>query len=651
MEAPQSTPSPMIGAALLGRLRTVGIADLVLALCVIGAIGLLIVKVPTWLMDILLVTNLSVSIVVLLVALLSPDARRLPAFPTVLLLTTLARLALNVSSTRLILLDADAGRVIEAFGRLVVGESIVVGGVVFLVLVVVQFVVIARGAERVAEVAARFTLDAMPGKQVSIDADVRAGLLTAEQASEKRTTLERENRLYGAMDGAMKFVKGDAIAGIVISLINIIGGLIIAKTATVPLPGLEGKDPFVVFPLLTIGDGLSAQIPSILVSIAAGLVVTRVASAENAPVGKDLAAQFLLQPKPLAIVGGLLFVLAATGFPPIPFLLLGFGCMSVAAVIMFRRFRQPAIALAEAPPQVRSLPAPVEFVVAASQAPAAWTTLRDALQTVAAEVSRDLGVVIPPPQVAAASHLATNQVAIHIFDAPAGVFDLPGASLGEAAPQLLARVLRSNAYKFASITATHQLLERVRQTEEGIQLVRAVTPSPLTLQQVAEVLQRLLREAVPVRQLSLILESLAKWGAHSKSPQQLTERCRRDLASIICARLSPLPGQLQLYTLAPELEDLIRSGVEETLEGQAVTLSIEDRRLFTSACKAVFTSTGGFPSVLLVENGSLRRAVKSVIERELPEVAVICYEEIPRDVLTTTLGVVVVPSAPSEQLT
>ena len=654
----QSSTSPPAGpASLFSRLRAVGAADLILALCVVSAIGLLIVKVPTWLMDILLVTNFTISIVVLLVALLSPDARRLPAFPTVLLLTTLARLALNVSSTRLILLDADAGRVVEAFGRQVVGQSVVVGAVIFLVLIIVQFVVVAKGAERVAEVAARFTLDAMPGKQMSVEADVRAGLMSPDQAREKRNALERESRLYGAMDGAMKFVKGDAIAGIIISLINVIGGLIIAKTAAQPAPALAGRNPYEVFPLLTIGDGLCAQIPSILTSIAAGLVVTRVASTENAPVGRDLASQFLLQPRALAIVGSMMLLFAALGFPPAPFLLMGFVTLAAAGLITWRSSIGPPRVLAELGsnlPRREATPAPLQLLLAEINADLATPALRMAVQAAAVQVGQDLGISVPVVQVATSAGVPPGGIAYQLFDAPMGVFERASGDLLAHAPSQLARLLRQNAPRFAGITGTHQMLERIRATDEGVQLVRAVTPNPLTLQQVSEVLQRLLREDVPIRQLPLILESLAKWGATIKNPQYLAERCRRDLAAVICGRIAPAPGELHFYTLAPEFEDLVRSGVEETLEGQSVALSLEDRRSINAACRAGINLAlhGRSPPVLLVENAALRRPIRSVLEREMPDLVVLCYEEIPRDVLTKTLGVIgLSPASPEAEST
>jgi type III secretion protein V len=621
-------------------------SDLVLAVAVTLGVCLLIIKVPTPVMDLLLVTNLAISAIVLLVALYTPDARRLPAFPTILLLTTLLRLALNVSSTRLILLDADAGRVIESFGRVVVGGNFIVGGVVFLVLVIVQFVVIARGGERVAEVAARFTLDAMPGKQMSIDAEVRGGLLSADQARDKRAELERESRLYGAMDGAMKFVKGDAIAGVVISAVNIIGGLLIGIFQK-DLPAANAAQ---VYSLLTIGDGLCAQIPSILTSVAAGLVVTRVASAEGTPVGSDLARQFFFQPRVMALVGLALLALGVLplGFPRSPFLMLGLVCIAMS-LMTFRSVLRDERVLAKAKaPATAGLPAAA--CVLRVHPDLARLVDREALESTLSQVTTgvcdDLGIRLSSRAVVVSeSGVESGGFAVELHDAPVAV-KRPAmgdriAALGEMATAL-DRSLRTHAASFVSITAVHQMLELIRSTEEGTQLVRAVTPSPLTLQQVAEVFQRLVREDVPVRQVSAILESLAKWGPSIKNPQYLVERVRRDMASVIAARFCSAPGRLTYFSLSPDVEDLIRGSVEDFSEGQVVSMSNEQRARLVAACSTVLGQAGrsSHAPVLMVENASIRRPLKTIIERQLPDVVVMSYDELPREMTVVNAGMV-----------
>lgn len=292
-------------------------SDLVLAMIVIAVLGMIIVPLPTWMLDILLTVDLAVAIIILLVALYISDALKIASFPTILLITTLYRLSLNIASTRLILSSGSAGEVIHAFGSFVVGGNYVVGGVLFAIITLINFIVIAKGAERVSEVGARFTLDAMPGKQMSIDADLRAGIINMEQAQERRSTIQRESQLYGAMDGAMKFVKGDAIAGIIITIINIVGGFIIG----VMQRDLTLAESAKIYSLLTIGDGLIAQIPALIISVSSGVVVTRVASeSKDANLGRDIVGQMTAHPKALLITAGLLTILGLVpGLPKSPF--------------------------------------------------------------------------------------------------------------------------------------------------------------------------------------------------------------------------------------------------------------------------------------------------------------------------------------------
>src|SRR3954470_1477538 len=293
-------------------------SDIVLAIIVVSIVGMMIVPLPTLLMDLLLTVNISLSVILLLISLYVPHALQLSVFPTLLLITTMFRLSLTISTTRLILLTGNPGEVVVAFGNFVVRGNFVVGAVIFIILTVVNFIVIAKGSERVAEVAARFTLDAMPGKQMSIDADLRAGAIEMEEGRRKRRDLERESQLFGAMDGAMKFVKGDAIAGIIITVINIVGGLSIG----VLQKGLAVGDAAKKYTLLTIGDGLVNMIPAILISTAAGIIVTRVGGEEEGShLGKDIGGQLTAYPKAIAISAGMLLLLAMVpGLPTIPFL-------------------------------------------------------------------------------------------------------------------------------------------------------------------------------------------------------------------------------------------------------------------------------------------------------------------------------------------
>jgi len=310
------------------KTRLIRHADVALAVLVVAVVGMMIVPMPTWLLDILISTNIAASVILLLTAIYVVKPLRIATFPTILLVTTLYRLALNVSSTRLILLQADAGAVIQSFGDFVVSGNMVVGAVIFLILTLIQFVVIAKGSERVAEVAARFTLDAMPGKQMAIDADLRSGMIDQSAARSRRQDLERESQMYGSMDGAMKFVKGDAIAGILITLVNIIAGLIIGVSQM----GMSWADALATYSILTIGDGLVSQIPALIISTSAGMIVTRVAAEdETTHLGADIGAQVLAQPKAIGIAAILMLALAIIpGLPFFPFLVLGALCGIVA---------------------------------------------------------------------------------------------------------------------------------------------------------------------------------------------------------------------------------------------------------------------------------------------------------------------------------
>ncbi|MBU1917781.1 MAG: type III secretion system export apparatus subunit SctV [bacterium] len=313
-------------------------SEYILPILVISVFGMIIVPMPTWLLDILLVINLSMGMLILLTAMYISDPLKIASFPSILLITTLYRLSLNISSTRLILLNADAGEVIDAFGSFVAGGNIVVGAILFLIITIVNFIVIAKGAERVSEVAARFTLDAMPGKQMSIDADMRAGNITMEQAQERRSVLQRESQMFGAMDGAMKFVKGDAIAGIVITVINVVGGLIIG----VVYKDLELADAARRYAILSIGDGLISMLPAFIISISAGIVVTRVGSdKKDSNLGKDVISQLTNYPKVFVIGGVVLAALAAVpGLPWIPFLVLSISLFTLAFFKMRKRVEQ-----------------------------------------------------------------------------------------------------------------------------------------------------------------------------------------------------------------------------------------------------------------------------------------------------------------------
>ncbi|MBI4374014.1 MAG: FHIPEP family type III secretion protein, partial [Deltaproteobacteria bacterium] len=321
-------------------------SDLILAALVIAVLGMIIIPLPTWLLDGLISGNLAIAVIILLAALYISDALKIASFPTILLMTTLYRLALNIAATRLILSQGHAGEVIAAFGSFVVAGNYIVGGILFIIITLINFIVIAKGAERVSEVGARFTLDAMPGKQMSIDADLRAGIINMEQAMERRSTLQRESQLYGAMDGAMKFVKGDAIAAIVITIINIIAGFIIGVVQR----DLNFADAIKTYSLLTIGDGLVAQIPALIISVAAGVVVTRVASeTKESNLGRDIVQQITQHPKAIGIASLLFAIMALVpGLPKAPFFVMS-GFLGGLVLLLLRGRQQAARQIMETP--------------------------------------------------------------------------------------------------------------------------------------------------------------------------------------------------------------------------------------------------------------------------------------------------------------
>ena len=409
------------------------ISDIVLAALVMAVVGLMIVPLPTWLLDLLIASNLAFSVAVLLVTLYVSDALKIAAFPTLLLLTTLVRLALNVSSTRLILLQADAGDVIRAFGSFVVRGNYVVGGVIFLILSIIQFVVIAKGSERVAEVGARFTLDAMPGKQMAIDAELRSGSIDGNEARRRRRTLSRESQFYGAMDGAMKFVKGDTIASFLITAINLLGGIAI---------GVGQKDMELVgamkrYGLLTIGDGLVSQIPALVLATAAGILVTRVASEEpDTPLGQELATQIFGVPRALRVASVFVVILALIpGLPALPFLVIGV-LLFLASRTGPRRVPAGDSSVsepvqrgedAEAPPRFVPVVVPWSLDVSADLAPLLEDDTRGGelrragVRAAAAAVQevlfRDLGVPLPGGRVGVGDDLPDRTVVLSLGEA------------------------------------------------------------------------------------------------------------------------------------------------------------------------------------------------------------------------------------------
>jgi type III secretion protein V len=628
-------------------------ADIALAAFVVLVVGLMIVPLPTWVLDILLSANLSIAVTVLLVVLYVPDAIGIATFPTLLLLTTLLRLSLNVASTRLILLQANAGEVIKAFGMMVVRGNYVVGAVVFLVLTIIQFIVIAKGSERVAEVAARFVLDAMPGKQMAIDAELRGGTIDGNEARRRRRLLQRESQFYGAMDGAMKFVKGDVVASLLIVAVNALGGLGIG----VAMRGMTVTDAIHRYGLLTIGDGLVTQIPALVLSTAAGILVTRVASEEaDTPLGDELARQILAVPKALQVAGGFVLLLAAVpGLPAAPFLVIGAGVVAVARAQSRARAAAERRAASGSPTTASAIdrargggarePAFVPIVVpwslevsedleAAMEAP---DGLRAMALRMREPIFADLGVPLPPPRVRVRPELDRRCVVLSLHEVPASVLRVPDALAGEEIANWVrgptAQLLRARAADFLGMAEVQRLLDELESFAPAT--VRNVVPKPVSLILLTDVMRRLVEEGVSVRDLRGVLEALSSVAATEKDPLHLAEYVRSQARRAITFRLTAGAGQLDVVLLDPILEDTVRRAITRTAAGAFLTLAPQAARdVLASVRKAVddagaaHATDASAASAVILTQPDIRRFVRKLIETELPDVWVVSFGEL-----------------------
>jgi type III secretion protein V len=644
---------------MAGTLSKLASADAALAALVVLIVGLMIVPLPTWLLDILLATNISLSVAVLLVVLYVPDALGIATFPTLLLITTLLRLSLNVSSTRLILLQANAGEVIKAFGNFVVRGNYVVGAVIFAILTIIQFIVIAKGSERVAEVGARFVLDAMPGKQMALDAELRSGAIDANEARKRRRHLARESQFYGAMDGAMKFVKGDVIAGLVITVINIVGGLVIGVLQR----GLPVELALKRYGLLTIGDGLVTQIPALLLSTAAGILVTRVASEEpDTSLGSELASQLLSTPKALRNTALFVFVLAIVpGLPALPFAVIGL----VLLAVYFSRTRalrrseaQKLLPDPRSPARAGRVPAFVPLVVPWSLEVSEELAgelddvrkgdevvrpgIRSLTQEVRTQLFEQLGVALPPAVVRVSERVEPGSVLLSVFEIPEQTVRLGPASGERLDPlrQAAMASLASRASEFLGMGETQALLDGLDSVAPA--LVRQVVPKPIGLALLADILRRLVEEQVSIRDLRSILEVLAAASPGDKDPLALTELVRAQLRRATTHRLSRGAGSLAVYLLDSEIEEIVRGAVQRTPSGSFLALAPGPARdIVASVRKLVATAPAphGAPRVLLTQP-DIRRFVRKLIDSDpsLRDVHVVSFQDLMPEIALQPLG-------------
>lgn len=661
-------------------------SDLMIAFGVIGTLVVMILPIPPWLMDLLIVSSLTLSIIILLVAVYSGRPLDFSVFPTVLLFATLFRLAINVASTRLILLHGHegtsaAGHVIETFGNFVVGGSYIVGTVIFVILIIINFVVITKGSGRVAEVAARFILDAMPGKQMSIDADLNAGLINQEQARERRRKIEIEADFYGAMDGASKFVRGDAIAAILIAIVNVIGGFAIG----VFQQGLPMEAAAQMYTLMTIGDGLVSQIPSLLVSTAAGIVVTRATSGSN--LSNEVTSQLLLQPRAITTTAGILLVLGALpGLPLTPFWMAAVIVGALAWTVRThqrgkddsrrdeekKQLEQQATET-HVPPEVDVLELQVGFGLV-SLVESEKSDLVDRIYGLRREFARELGIIVPKVRIKDNLELDPTEYAILIrgvavgkgelmagcalamnpsgsentvggIDTQEPVFGISALWIPEKNRERatvsgytvvdhstiiathLSEIIRKHAFELIGRQEMQTLIENVQKTSPKV--VEELIPSICPLGTVLKVCQNLLKEQVPVRDLLTILETLANYGPTIKDPDALTEFCRVAMARTITHKLSMGSGTLEVMNMSPVTEEVVLKSYQKTERG--VSLNLEPgyfEKLVLTLQRTIEATVFETGNPTLVVQPHIRSQLRKLLERFVPNLNIISANEI-----------------------
>jgi len=675
-------------------------SNLFLAAAIVMILTIMILPLPTFVMDVLLVMNMSAALVILFVSIYVMKPLDFSVFPGLLLIITLFRLSLNVATTRLILGQGYAGEIIESFGSFVVQGNYVVGAVIFLILVIINFVVITKGATRIAEVSARFTLDAMPGKQMAIDADLNAGLIDDHEAKARREEISSEADFYGAMDGAAKFVRGDAIAGLLITLVNIIGGL----TIGVLQRGMPVGEAASLYSLMTIGDGLVAQIPALIISTASALIITRATG--DSQLGIDITKQLGKEPKAIYITAVVLILLGIVpGFPFIPFFLIaaivaGMGFMSQQT--QDRQVAEEIAAQEEISEPVHEEkieeflhPDRFEIEIGYSLIPMVDTNqggnLLNKISTIRKTIALELGLIVPPIRIRDNIQLKSNAYVfkingIEVADGtvmmnyflvlnPDERIDLQGVKTTEPtfglpalwindqerdkaemagytvveAPAVIAthliEVLKANAHKMLDRQETQRMLNHLKESHAAV--VEGLVPDIIPLGVVTKVLKNLLREKLPIRNLVTILETIADYGGLTKDPDVLTEYVRAALSDIITANYKQGSGKVTIATFDPQLEDKI-AGFVKSGNGQVFNLGfspVEVNKIFDSIGEKVqaMLADGSRPALLV--SPQIRRHVKNFIDQVLPDVSVLSYAELASDTNLNSVGAVRYPHA------
>ncbi|OCA83822.1 flagellar biosynthesis protein FlhA [Pseudobacillus wudalianchiensis] len=671
--------------------------DISVLLSVILIVAMLIIPLPSWLLSVLIIINISLALLVLLISMNMREALEFSVFPSLLLLLTLFRLGLNVSTTRSILSKGEAGGVVETFGTFVVGGNIVVGMVVFLILIIIQFIVITKGSERVSEVAARFTLDAMPGKQMSIDADLNAGMISEQEARERREKVSRESDFYGAMDGATKFVKGDAIAGIIIVIINLIFGMIVG----VVQQGLPAAEAAARYSLLTVGDGIVSQVPALLISTATGIVVTRAASTGN--LGEDIMSQLLAFPMMLYVAGGTIFLLGiATPINDVLTIPIA-GALAFGGYMLQRTPKKEEVDIFEAEEEMETEELkspesvvnllnidPIEFEFGYGLIPLADASqggdLLDRVVMIRRQLAIELGLVIPVVRIRDNIQLQPNEYRIKIkgsvmasgellldhylamspgedddtiegIDTIEPSFGLPAKWITEEMKEQaeilgytvvdppsvvsthLTEVIKANAYELLGRQETQQLIDHLKESYPI--LVDEVTPNPLTVGEVQKVLAKLLKENISIRNLPIIFETLADFGKMTSDTDLLTEYVRQALARQITGQFAETGEPLRVITLSGQVEKRVADSVQQTEHGNFLSLDPTDSQRILEAMAAQVEQVSFMQQApIILCSPAIRMYVRQLAERYFPQLPILSYNELEPNVEVQSVGVV-----------
>lgn len=669
--------------------------DIVVTISILSIVLLMIIPLHPTLLDLLIVFNITCAVIVMLVSMYNKEPLDFSIFPSMLLVMTLYRLALNISSTRLILLKGHAGQVIQQFGEFVIGGNAFVGFVIFLILVIIQFIVITKGAERVAEVAARFTLDAMPGKQMSIDADLNAGLISEEDARKRRTKIQREADFYGAMDGASKFVKGDAIASIIITIINILGGMAVGLLQR-DMGGIA--EVAKTYTLLTVGDGLVSQIPALLLSTATGIIVTRAAS--DYSLGEDLRKQLFSEPKLLLITSGILIFLGLVpGLPKLPFFVLGIGLAFLGySLIQSRQTVEQKETIEAAKAEVEESKKvdnvysllhidPLELELGYGLIPLVderqGGDLLERVVMIRRQCALELGIVIPPIRIRDNMQLSPNSYILKMKGVPmakgdimignylamggegqiSGIstkdpaFGLPAVWISETLrekaeqagftvvdpPAVLAthitEFLKSNAAEIVSRQDIKTLLDNLK--KEFPAVVDEVIPSLLSLADVHKIISNLLKERIPIRNLVGIMEALGDWASLTKDPDILTEYVRQKLAHQIGQLFADENGKIYCITLEPKVEEQIRNGIQSGEYGSYLAMEpVAAQEIIKRILKYIEKNGLLGKQIVVLVSPTIRPYLRKLLERMSPSIPVVSYNEVPPNLDIESVGMV-----------